>query len=90
MQRRELVESKRHLEQIVGREVTTFCYPFGSKPDVGETALQLVQEVGFQAACSTVQRWVTTEQSPFWLPRITVSAWDGDEFAKRLQRLFMK
>lgn len=85
VQRWEMVNSKRHLEAMVGDPVTTFCYPYG---DTCETTTQLAQEAGFEAACSTFQRLVRRQADPFQLPRFFVDDWDGDEFARRLYKHF--
>lgn len=90
LQRWEMAESKRRLEAMLGREITTFCYPHGDWSDVGETATRLAQEVGFEAACAAVPRPVSYRENPFWLPRFDVLDWDGDELARRLQMFFRR
>jgi peptidoglycan/xylan/chitin deacetylase (PgdA/CDA1 family) len=50
--RREIQESKRTLEQILGQEVTMLAYPYGeSNPEVESSA----REAGFEAAFATDQ-----------------------------------
>ncbi|GJL49642.1 polysaccharide deacetylase family protein [Candidatus Nitrospira salsa] len=85
IQRQEMVESKRSLEKVLGRPVTTFCYPYG---DVNKTAVELPNEVGFDAACTTGGRTVTSGVNPCLLPRTFVGNWNGEEFAKRLSKIF--
>jgi peptidoglycan/xylan/chitin deacetylase (PgdA/CDA1 family) len=48
---RELVESKRRLEDVTGREVRSFCYPFGRPEDLNETVRGAVVDAGY---CSAV------------------------------------
>jgi peptidoglycan/xylan/chitin deacetylase (PgdA/CDA1 family) len=48
--RREIVESKRRLEDIVGREVAAFCYPFG---EFGRREMDLARSAGYRCAFST-------------------------------------
>jgi peptidoglycan/xylan/chitin deacetylase (PgdA/CDA1 family) len=46
----EMTESKDRLEQLLGKEVTSFCYPFGKFND--HTA-QIARETGYQLARTT-------------------------------------
>ena len=84
-QRQEMVESKRTLETVLGRPVTTFCYPYG---DVDKKAVELPEEIGFEAACTTVGRTVTSGVNPCLLPRPFVGNWNGEEFARWLSTVF--
>ncbi len=88
VQQWEMAESKRQLEAVLGRTVAAFCYPYGSWSDVGETAIQMARDVGFEIACAVVPRPVTRGENHFWLPRLPVEDWDGYEFARRLQGFF--
>ena len=90
VQRWEMVESKRRLEAILGRSITSFCYPYGSRADVGGDAEALAQEAGFEVACSSCERPVTSRADPFWLPRFAVLDWDAAEFGARLQAMFRR
>ncbi len=87
VQRREIIESKLHLEDILKKPVTTFCYPFGGWGDVDPETVQLVRDAGFEMACAGIGGLVTHRSDPFWLPRYLVRDWDGSEFAHRLRRL---
>ncbi|MEK8015404.1 MAG: polysaccharide deacetylase family protein [Candidatus Parabeggiatoa sp.] len=90
VQQDEIQRSKKHLEDILNRTVTSFSYPYGSRATYTAQTISLVREAGFRCACANVQDVVW--QSRVWgnsdcyqLPRILVRNWDGDEFAKRLQ-----
>src|SRR5258708_2103728 len=48
--REEIVGSKRDLEERLGREVTSFCYPAGR---YGSRDVRLVREAGYRAAVTT-------------------------------------
>lgn len=88
MQRKEIVESKKYLEDIVERPVSSFCYPHGGVEDVGEETVRLVREGGYEIACSTVRTPVTRYSNPYWLPRYVVRDYDVEEFAYQLSRWF--
>jgi peptidoglycan/xylan/chitin deacetylase (PgdA/CDA1 family) len=80
---RELVESKRALEALLNREVTTLCYPYGG------TDLETVwaaREAGYRCAVSTGNVPVTRASDLFVIPRIAVRA--GEDMAARLHGVF--
>ena len=50
--RDEIIGSKKRLEDALGIEVVSFCYPYGS---LNNTARELVREAGYRAAVSTIR-----------------------------------
>jgi peptidoglycan/xylan/chitin deacetylase (PgdA/CDA1 family) len=84
-QEREIRESRVRLEQILGRPVTSFAYPYGMLSD--DTA-DVVRDSGFNYACSTVPATVQLGADPLQLPRFQVDDWAGEEFEKRLAGWF--
>lgn len=68
--RQELVISKALLEQILGRPVTTFAYPYGHHD---RRARQWVVEAGFSAACAVKNALSHTEDDLHALARITIT-----------------
>jgi peptidoglycan/xylan/chitin deacetylase (PgdA/CDA1 family) len=69
--RRELAESKATLEGILGREISTFAFPYGhSTPDV----CRIAQEAGYVAAFGVDQ----TTHSLFNFSRIDAAAFRGN------------
>jgi peptidoglycan/xylan/chitin deacetylase (PgdA/CDA1 family) len=85
LQRQEIQQGKARLEEILGRSVTSFAYPYG---DYAPETVALVQEAGFERACSTVLAKVQPKSDRFQLPRVEVLDWDGDAFARKLRRWF--
>jgi peptidoglycan/xylan/chitin deacetylase (PgdA/CDA1 family) len=84
-QRREVGLSKAHLEDILGRAVTSFAYPYGAR---SEESIAIVREAGFDSACATVAGVVEPGVDHFQLPRVAVDDWNGDEFEERLATWF--
>lgn len=82
-QEEEMGRSKKHLEEIIGRPVTSFSYPHGEYTD--ET-VRIIQRLNFKAACSVVQRGAVRRDSPYLLPRFMVLNWNGDEFERNLSK----
>jgi peptidoglycan/xylan/chitin deacetylase (PgdA/CDA1 family) len=83
-QRDEISKSKEQLEEILGRPVTSFAYPYGRERDyTGETAA-LLQEAGFDCACTASAQAVDRNSDPFQLPRVQVTDMDGESFSHLL------
>lgn len=70
--RREITDSKRHLEALLGEPVRLFAYPNG-KPgeDYVQQNVDIVREAGFQAAFSTAWGVSGGRSDPMQLPRFT-------------------
>lgn len=85
-QREEIQGSKTRLEEILGMQVASFAYPYGSRArsDYTEQTVALVQAAGFASACSNLAQPVYPDADPFQLSRAGVKDWDGDELASRL------
>jgi len=84
-QDREISESKRRLESLIGTKVTSFAYPYGTREDYDERTVALVQKAGFELACSNFEGLITPRSPLFELPRFVVRDWDGDVLAKHLR-----
>lgn len=84
VQRREIEDSKRKLEAVLGRPVTTFAYPFGTPSDYNSETVTAVRQAGFSCACSNFPGWAVPGGSLYELPRYLVRDWGGDEFSRNL------
>jgi peptidoglycan/xylan/chitin deacetylase (PgdA/CDA1 family) len=72
--REEIVQSKRILEDHLGRAIESFAYPFGySSPIVR----QLVRQAGFTSACAVKHRLSSELSDPFALARLMIDADTG-------------
>jgi peptidoglycan/xylan/chitin deacetylase (PgdA/CDA1 family) len=87
LQRDEVTQSKAHLEELLGRPVSWFAYPFGSSGTYTEESVGLVRQAGFAGACSAGPGPVGSRTDRFQLPRLHVCDWDGDELARQLSSL---
>ena len=70
----EIVESKRVIEERLGRGARVFCYPAGL---FGERERSYVEQAGFELAVSCEPGVNVLETDPFALRRIQVDARDG-------------
>jgi peptidoglycan/xylan/chitin deacetylase (PgdA/CDA1 family) len=77
----EIAGGKRACEDIAGRAVGTFSYPYGDR-DM-ETA-SLVREAGFEVAFTTQRGPIRPGDQAHDLPRVQVHDWDGAEFERML------
>jgi peptidoglycan/xylan/chitin deacetylase (PgdA/CDA1 family) len=66
--RDEILGSKKKLEDTFGRAVEHFCYPYG---DWNPAVREIVQEAGYQSACTTEFGVNTLDTDRFALKRIT-------------------
>jgi len=67
--RDEVEGSKKSLEDLLGREVRHFCYPFGAHND---TVVEAVRSAGYVTACTTKKGAVAVGADALRLPRLTV------------------
>jgi peptidoglycan/xylan/chitin deacetylase (PgdA/CDA1 family) len=87
-QRVEIRGSKDRLEDILGRPVTSFAYPNGTRSDCTAETLEAVREAGFTCACANFADMLWRGSDRFQLPPVLVRDWDGEEFTRRLRRWF--
>ena len=66
--REEIAASRKRLEDLFGRRIVHFCYPYG---DWNQAVRDLVAEAGYQTACTTEPGVNTPDASPFELKRFT-------------------
>lgn len=65
----EIASSRRKLEDLFGRPVDHFCYPYG---DYNERVRDLVQEAGYKTACTTEWGVNSSGDCSWTLKRLTV------------------
>jgi len=81
-QRREILEGKAVCEALAGHPIDGFAYPYG---ELSADTKALVQESGFDWACSTRQARVNRMDTDYFdLPRIQVTNMPADAFQAAL------
>lgn len=73
-QRREIVDSKKTIEDLLGESVPHFCYPYG---DYSLRARDLVQEAGYETATTCIRGAANFSDNPFELTRKAISYGDN-------------
>ncbi len=72
-QRREIGNSMDECRALSGQRHAAFAYPFGM---FDARSRQLVEDAGFDCACTTQNRAITRGSPRFALPRLQVGDWD--------------
>jgi peptidoglycan/xylan/chitin deacetylase (PgdA/CDA1 family) len=72
--RYELEESKRRLEDALGRAVCDLAYPYGS---MNENVREAAAECGYRDACSTIEGLSAATDDPFMLRRVHIHGRDS-------------
>lgn len=87
VQQSEIAGGKRQLEEMIGRRVESFSYPFGDVPPAAEAS---VIQAGFRCACAVQNDRATRYSNVFALPRVVVTDTSGVDFERKLDEWFRK
>src|SRR5690606_23028388 len=74
----ELVGSKKAIEDITGRAVTSFAYPFGTLRDFGPREAEALRAAGYRLAFTSQHGALAAGQDAMTLPRIKIEGGDAD------------
>ncbi len=85
-QRHEVGGGRARLQEIVGRPVSSFAYPFGDWGEFDRASVAAVREAGYVRACTTRFGLFYPTMSRFRIPRFPVLDWDEHEFARVVKR----
>lgn len=83
-QRNEIEQSKSDLEQIIGKRVSGFAYPYGNHDGVTRA---LLSQCGFRYGVTTDGMYARSHSDPYALPRIQVKNWSPSELTFRVNEL---
>lgn len=72
--RTEITSSKSALEDLLGREVPDFCYPYG---DYNREARDMVEQAGYRTGLTCIRGAANTADNPFEIPRKAISYGDN-------------
>ncbi|GGA13451.1 hypothetical protein GCM10008018_67940 [Paenibacillus marchantiophytorum] len=79
-QREEITESRRWIEQKLGKRAAAFAYPYG---EYNADTLKILRDAGFQWGFTTQEGWATSAQSPYERSRLVVRSEDSFETWKQ-------
>lgn len=80
--KREIFESKRLLEKVLGKSVTSFAYPFGRYT---KTHVEMVQNSGYLCARTTKPFYVVPAENPY---EIHVTVWAYSHALRDIKGIF--
>ena len=82
---KDLRESKQLLEEHLQKQVDYYAFPYGQKKDFGHATPELLQEIGFKAAFTTLWKRNNLRENPYRLRRVEVRPTDTmDDFQRYL------
>lgn len=89
-QRKEIVESKKQLEEWLGLDVTMFSYPFGKRCHYTAETISLCREAGFTKAAANFPGQAHRWTDPYQIPRHLVRNWPIETFTSKLQEFWTR
>jgi len=86
----EIKDNKDYLEELIGKEITSFCYPGGRH---NEITIEQVKKAGFKEARTTNIAWISENDNPFKLQtaihvRPDRKEYQGDSWLRVAKKLF--
>lgn len=70
--REELIRSREQLQQMIGREVASFAYPFGTRTDFNDQTDRLAFEAGYSVVFNSMHGAIRQGMHGISLPRVKV------------------
>lgn len=87
-QKDEIQLSKNILEELTGKEILHFSYPFGTKKDFNQTTIKICFDLGFKWVSANYPDTADVTSSNFQLPRFLVRDWKKEEIGMHLKSFF--
>jgi peptidoglycan/xylan/chitin deacetylase (PgdA/CDA1 family) len=84
-QQHEISGGKQRLEALIGKNITSFAYPYGKRNHYNRFSVTTVRANGFSCACSNFGGLVTRSSNRYALPRFQPMDWDGKQFADAVE-----
>lgn len=81
----EIRESKKYLEELIGKKVETLSYPLGS---YNEDSGRICSEVGIKKAATTIRKLWNPHESLYEIPRFCIQNWNFWQFKAELEKTF--
>lgn len=85
IQEKEILEGKKLLEEIMGKRVNHFAYPYGT---FDSETISIVRRARFTSGCSAIETPLRRSSDRYLIPRMRVPDCDGARFEHWLSRCF--
>ena len=82
----EIMGSKIRLENILGKKVTTFSYPFGNDKDYTDATIREVEKCGFEKAAAVKGGLYLSGENRYEIPRNNIPGGTDLETLKKMLR----
>ena len=73
----EIKDSKKRIEDVIGKEVKYFAYPYGSKKSFNNSIKEIVKESGYEKAYTNIMGFNTKDTDLYELKRIRIYSNDN-------------
>lgn len=87
-QSKEILSSKIFLEELLGKKIFHFSYPFGTKYDFNKVTSDIVRKAGFKMAAANFPSLTNRSSDLFGFPRFLVRDWNIQMFSSQLKSFF--
>jgi len=84
-QQKQITQSKDTLEQIVGKPVESFSYPYGTRSSYTADTAGMVADAGFTCACSNFPGSARRTTDPYQIPRILIRDWTAEQMLAEMR-----
>lgn len=87
-QYKDILESKKILEDFLKRKMIHFSFPFGGQKDFTNQSKLICEAMGFKLVCANYPGQVFRYTSNYEIPRILIRDWNKDQFARNMNSYF--
>ena len=87
-QREEIHGSRQRLQDVIGKPVHLFSYPYGVDGAFDAATIRMVRDSGYARACTAAGGLALPDETPYLIPRNVAGDWAASTFEQSLNRWF--
>lgn len=80
--------NKKILEEIIGKKIFYFSYPFGGKNDYNQKIIDIIKKCGFVNSVTTSRSLCYQKNERYEIPRFSMKNFQGDIFKSKMKNYF--
>jgi peptidoglycan/xylan/chitin deacetylase (PgdA/CDA1 family) len=88
-QEAEILGSRRQLEEMTGKKIEVFSYPFGNRDDYSMASRDICLQAGFTKTAANFPGQAHRWTDPHQIPRHLVRNWPVEEFERQMKRFIV-